>query len=109
MDYACSVARKSIVAFNARLREETDRDALSDGLVDVARHHTAQAHPLVAASRDIFERGADGLATTYSPECVEGEFYELRVDGVLRSSPVEGSIPDAADAGGRLTPPSQGR
>jgi hypothetical protein len=75
LNYACSVARKSIVAFNARLREETDRDALSDGLVGVARHHTAQAHPLVAASRDIFEGGADGLATTYSSECVE-RLYE---------------------------------
>jgi hypothetical protein len=55
-----------------------DRDALSDGLVGVARHHTAQAHLLVAASREIFKGGADGLATTYSPECVEGEFSEVQ-------------------------------
>jgi hypothetical protein len=65
------LARKSIVPFNARLREETDLDASSEGLVGVARHHTAQAHLLVAASRDIFKEGADGLATTYSSECVE--------------------------------------
>jgi hypothetical protein len=66
------------VPFNARLREETDLDALSEGLVGVAGHHAAQAHLLVAASRDTFNGGASGLATTYSPECVEGRFYEVQ-------------------------------
>jgi hypothetical protein len=67
------------VTFNARLREEAVRAVLSEGLVGVARHHTAQAHLLVAASRDIFKGRADGLATYYPPECVEGKFSEVRV------------------------------
>jgi len=74
------------VAFNARLREESDRVALSDGLVGMAGHHAAQAHHLVAVARDVLKGRADALATTYSPEYVEGTFCKLRVDGVLRSS-----------------------
>jgi hypothetical protein len=31
------------------------------------------------------------LLSLYSPECVEGEFWELPIDGVLRSSHTSGS------------------
>src|SRR5215216_1820175 len=45
----------------------------------------------------------------YSPECVEVEFSELRVDGVLRSSLVESSSRSQQTPVERLTPPPQGR
>jgi hypothetical protein len=76
------LAKKSLVAFNARLHEETDRDALSEGPVGVAstmqRKHISLCVPSHRqVSRAIVKVGADGLATTYSPECVEGEFSEV--------------------------------
>jgi hypothetical protein len=74
------LAKKSLVAFNARLHEETDLDALT-----MQRKHISLCVPSRRqVSRAIVKVGADGLATTYSPECVEEEFCELRVDGVLR-------------------------
>src|ERR687898_3327615 len=45
----------------------------------------------------------------YSPECVEGEFCELRLYGVLRSSLAESSSQPQQTLAERLTPPLQGR
>src|SRR5215210_8101682 len=36
-------------------------------------------------------RWSSHVPSVDSPECVEGEFYELRLDGVLRSSRLQGS------------------
>src|SRR5829696_4986630 len=38
----------------------------------------------------------------YSPKCLEGEFYELRVDGVLRNSPGAMRWPSSPQPGSKL-------
>ncbi len=40
--------------------------------------------------------------TLYAPECVEGKFCELRLDGVLRSSDAGRSLRPLGGGGGNL-------
>jgi hypothetical protein len=44
-------ARKTLEAFSAKLKEETDLDALSDDLVGVVRDHAARSRHFVAETR----------------------------------------------------------
>lgn len=73
-------ARKTLEAFSARLREETDLDALRDDLGGGGGEgdHAADDTRLAMVATRCASKGQAGrLAACYSPNVVEVEFSEI--------------------------------
>jgi hypothetical protein len=70
-------AAKTLAAFNARLREETDLASLSDELVGVVSATMQPEHVSLWVRPEAARRASRQPSNPYSAECVEGVFSEV--------------------------------
>jgi hypothetical protein len=82
-------ATKTLDAFSASLRDETDLDALNDELVGVVRETLQPAHALCGCASLLTQR-VGRLAAFCSPKLVESTSSEVRMQDCGKSCPDRG-------------------
>src|SRR5918994_5173344 len=82
-----------VSAFVFRSSPNTHPPRFASGKALYRLHHSEPRSSPLRYRETHPHHGAPRKFERYSPECVEGEFSELRVDGVLRSSHSPGPTP----------------